>query len=338
MAFSLRATVRKRIVNATELSWTKSHKRQLSGRVKALKPFDPYHSPFCTCAPKLTLNVYNGCGGECFYCYTSSYAFGRWGYESDAWGPRKNVVDDLASDLRRIATDESLAELRPLPVVVSLSSDPYPQTPRVDESKLLLIRRCLQMLSEAGAPVLLQTKSDLFVRDLDVLDPRSTVIGVTITTASGALAARIEPHCPPPSARFAALREATGRGFSTLCRIDPVIPGVNDDDAGLRDLIERIASIGVRHVVSSTFKKRTDSAARFARLLPDEAVQSDHLYERTESAGYRYIKAEHRRDVMQHVRDVAISAGMTFSCCREGFPDLNAGTCDGQHLLGKQGA
>ena len=47
-------------------SWTASAKKKLAGRLKVVKPFDPYNSPLCTCPPKLTLNVYTGCGFECF--------------------------------------------------------------------------------------------------------------------------------------------------------------------------------------------------------------------------------------------------------------------------------
>ena len=75
-----------------------------------------------------------------------------------------------------------------MPVVVSLSSDPYPDTSRVRESELCLTRQCLQRIVASSHPVLLQTKSDLFVRDLDVLDPASTIVGVTVTTASDELA------------------------------------------------------------------------------------------------------------------------------------------------------
>ena len=310
------------------LGWTPPAKRQLAGRLKAIKPFDPYHSPLCTCPPKLTLNVYTGCGMECFYCYTSTYAWGRWGRESDRWGPRKDVPAGVEHDLALLA--EAGAPLSTLPVVVSLSSDPYPDTPRVNEKDLLLTRRCLEMLADAGRAVLVQTKSDMVVRDLDVLSPARDVIGMTITTADAALAARMEPYAPPPERRIAALAEAARRGLRTLCRIDPLVPGVNDAAEPLERLAGLLRDAGVSQIVSSTFKKRWDSARRFEKLFPREAEASAGLYEPSPVQGYNYLSAELRRRMMETLREMAHRHGLAFSCCREGFPELNDCCCDGR--------
>jgi len=318
---------------AEKAGWTRERKRWLSARLRALKPFDPYHSPLCTCGPKLTLNVYTGCGFECFYCYTSTYSRGRWGRDSERWGPRAEVVENVSRDLVRIRDDGDLAELRALPVVVSLSSDPYPDGPRWREAELGLTRRCLELLAEAGHPLLVQTKSDLLVRDLDVLSSGRCVVGVTVTVLDEALAGRLEPYAPSPERRIAALSAASGRGLATLCRIDPLVPGVTDGAGQLERLVKRLAAAGVNQVVSSTFKKRRDSAVRFARLFPDAAASSEPLYETREVAGYRYLLERERRDRMERVKALAESHGLTFSCCREGMPELNGASCDGQHWL-----
>jgi len=315
------------------MKWTKSSKQALAARLRALKPFDPYHSLLCTCWPKLTLNVYTGCGFECFYCYTSSYSRGRWGRDSAAWGPRADIPAGLERDIYTIQRDDRLRDLRTLAVVVSLSSDPYPDTPRVSEKDLRLTRRCLELLAQADFPILLQTKSDLLVRDLDVLRPDRTVIGMTVTTHDEPLARRMEPFAPPPSARIAALAEAARRGFRTLCRIDPLVPGLNDDEKTVAELVTRLAAAGVLQVVSSTFKLRSDSAARFAQLSPEAAAAAEPLYEKNETAGYRYLIECERRRRMEMVRRIAQAHGLAFSCCREGMPELNSATCDGQHWV-----
>ena len=220
------------------LGWTASAKRKLAGRLKVIKPFDPYHSPLCTCPPKLTLNVYTGCGFECFYCYTSSYAWGRWGRTSDRWGPRKDVLRGLEKDIAALA--DAGPPLTRMPVVLSLSSDPYPDSPLVNEGELRLTRGCLERLTTAGWQVHIQTKSDMILRDLDALDPERALIGLTITTADRRLAARMEPFAPPPERRIDALAEAGRRGFDTICRIDPLVPGVNDAAAPLAELVQRL--------------------------------------------------------------------------------------------------
>ncbi len=313
----------------------------MASKLKALKPFDPYHSALCTCGPKLPLNVYTGCGYECLYCYTSSYSRGRWGRDSAAWGPRADVVRHLERDITRMDADSELTGLKDLPVVLSLSSDPYPQTPRVSEAKLCLTRRCIELLAGAGFALLMQTKSDLVTRDFDVLPAEKTVVGMTITTLDRTLARKLEPYAPAPSARIEALATAAERGFATLCRIDPLVPGVNDTARQVEDLTNELAAAGVNQVVSSTFKKRRDSAARFASVsggFPEAAASSEHLYEPNEVSGYRYIIEPERRRRMQMVKAIAESHGLEFSCCREGMPELNTRSCDGQHLLRRPAA
>ena len=179
----------------------------------------------------------------------------------------------------------------------------------------------------------MQTKSDLIVRDLDVLPEGRTVIGLTVTVLDDALARELEPYAPPPGRRIAALAAAAERGFKTICRVDPLLPGVNDSARQLEALIKRLAAAGVDQVVSSTFKKRRDSAARFAsadRGFPEAAASSEHLYERKEISGYRYLVEPERRRRMETVKAIAESHGLAFSCCREGMAELNSATCDGQ--------
>ncbi len=318
-----------------EMDWNAETKRRIDGKLKALKPFDPYNSSLCTCPPKLTLNVYNGCGNECFYCYFSAYARGRWGYHADTWGPRKDIVENLRRDIRLISSgeDELLEPLRGFFVVVSLSSDPYPDAANVKEKDIGVTRECLRELVVGGFKVLLQTKSDLLVRDLDVLDPEATVIGMTITTDDERLAAKIELHAPPPSRRIAALAESARRGFKTICRVDPIIPRLNDDGAALDRLIGKLAGAGVGQVISSTYKKKPDNAARFEERFSRIAAATRGLYETRTTEGYHYMRRRHRVALMEMVADIARRHGLLFSCCREGIKLGTAKICDGRALL-----
>ena len=46
-------------------------KSRVEGQI--IRPFDPWGSEDCTCAPKLTFNPYTGCAYGCLYCYITSY-------------------------------------------------------------------------------------------------------------------------------------------------------------------------------------------------------------------------------------------------------------------------
>ncbi|MFO7900352.1 MAG: radical SAM protein, partial [Planctomycetota bacterium] len=103
-------------------------------------------------------------------------------------------------------------------------------------------------------------------------------------------------------------------------------------------LVTRLAAAGVNQVVSSTFKLRRDSAARFAERFPEAAAAAEPLYQAERIAGYRYLAEPERRRRMEMVKALAEEAGLGFSCCREGMPELNAESCDGQHLLAEPDA
>lgn len=303
-----------------------------AGRLSVLRPFDPWASRLCTCPPKLSLNPYNGCGNECFYCYVSSYS--RW-WGGDRVVPKQDLERKLARDIEKIAMadDPALSKWRGGFVSIANSSDPYPQAPAPNEAELRLTRRCLSMLSESGFRILLVTKSDLVIRDLDILDPARTVIAITVTTDRDDLAARMEPYAPSPLARLAALRECAGQGFATVCRVDPIILGLNDEASDLERLMERLADAGVPHIISSTLKLRLDSARRLQSKFPEIYARLWPRYQRSPRRdNYWYLPEGDRRGCLEVVSELAQRQGMTFAVCREGLTDLNTALCDGREI------
>jgi DNA repair photolyase len=314
--------------------WSKGEKRRISGKLAVLNCFDPWSSPLCTCGPKLSLDVYAGCGYQCFYCYTSSYNWKYWG--RDRVRPKSHVLRRLERDIRKIqsGSDPELAALADAFVAVSNSSDPYPDAPQASEAELRLTRQALAALTEARFRILLLTKSDMLVRDLDVLDARRTVIGTTITTDSEELASKMEPFAPPPGRRLRAIARAVEAGFATLCRIDPIIPGLNDAPDDLARLVTKLAAAGVKHIVASTLKQQPRIASRFRDRFPEHAQALASSYDQSRRiSGYHYLEEPVRRRCIECVRALALSAGMGFASCREGFAERNTAPCDGRHLV-----
>jgi DNA repair photolyase len=308
-------------------------RQALSRKLSVLNCFDPWSSPLCTCGPKLSLDPYTGCPGECAYCYAATYLWRYWG--RDRVQPKRNLLTRLRRDLRRIAAgdDPDLARLQGAWVTVSNSSDPYPEVPRADERELGLTREALVLLAEAGMGVLLQTKSDLFTRDLDVLPLRRTVVGVTITTLDAALASRLEPGMPAPERRLAAIATTAAAGLPALVRIDPLVPGLNTDPEALQQLVQAAAQAGARHVVSSTLKLQPGSRQRLAAAFPQLGPSLSLYTESQGRGGYRQLPLPARRTLLQGLREMVLAAGLSFGVCREAeLTGLSTTSCDGRHL------
>lgn len=277
--------------------------------------FDPWQSRLCTCPKKYSLNPYTGCSHGCVYCYITSYI---------PRGFKARLKKNLLKQLKR-----ELTKLDPrIPVTISNSSDPYQPL----EKDYRQTRACLELLKNFNFKVQIVTKGDLVVRDAQLLAEMRAAVAITITTLDDAIAAKLEPFAPPPECRLRALQHLAERDIPVACRIDPIIPGINDDVA---ELVKELADIGVSHVTSSTFKPRPDSWRRFSEAFPEAAARLKELYfeKGTRMQNSYYLPEEVRFRLMQRVRDACDKHGVTFATCREDFKLNTAPSCDGTHLL-----
>ncbi len=322
---------RGRQCGALDLCRWRELKPKLASQLDVLKPFDPWSGPLCTCPPKLALDVYSGCGYECVYCYVSAYNARCWG--SDRVRPKRDVVRRLERDLGRLHWRLELAGLGGLPVALSNSSDPYPAAAQADEAALLLTRRALEVLVAAGHPLLVTTKSPLVMRDLDLLAQVPSVLAMTVTVLDATTARRLEPLASDPRERLAALGEAARLGLSVACRVDPLIPGVNDEPEDLAPLLDDLAAAGVKRVICSTYKHRPDAFRRLAEVFPNQTRRIAELLDRTRRvSGYYYLQAEFRREMLERVQALAHKRGLTISVCREKIAGVSDGICDARDL------
>ena len=288
--------------------------------MRVLRRFDPWGNPLCTCPPKYSLAPYTGCTHMCLYCYAATYI----GVKDST--PKKDFLRNLTSDLRK-------AE-RSLFVSMSNSSDPYPPA----EARLGLTRDALGLLIQRGFRVLVVTKSDLFVRDLDIIAEGRVSVSVTVTTLDESLARVLEPGAPPPHRRVDALARAARAGIPVSARVDPVIPGLNDDPSEVRELIHTLKEAGVRHVVTSTLKLKPRILRRLGEAFPDMHGYWKRLYvdRGVRVRSYLYLEAQLRRKLLGPVVEEARKLGMTYATCREGLGDpsfFSAPSCDGSHLI-----
>jgi DNA repair photolyase len=284
------------------------------GGLGVISEFDPWRSRLCTCPRKLTLNPYTGCDHACVYCYASAYV------------PRFSEVrpkKDVVSRVRREAST-----LKGETVSIANSSDPYPLL----EADLCLTRNCLKILAQCNCRVQIVTKSSLVVRDADLLRGFPSMVSLTITTDDEGAARLIEPGSPSPSERLKAAAFLVNMGIPTSVRVDPIIPFLNDEP---ESLICSLASVGIKHVTSSTLKVTQRNWAGICEAVPEVAVKLRPFYfERGERiGGHFYLPRDLRLRLLKKVGSLAEKYGMKFGTCRDAVSFLNSGVCDGSWLL-----
>jgi len=281
-----------------------------------IREFDPWSSRFCTCPYKFTLNPYTGCGHHCLYCYARSYI-----KDFDRPRPKSKLLIHILRDVQIIPRNALIS--------LSESSDPY--TP--PEDSLGLTRKVLEVLSNGGFRVLIVTKSDLVIRDIDILSRIPSTVSITITTMDEGITSRLEPKAPQPHRRLEALRRVAKSRIPTVLRLDPIIPGINDNVESIEDLIKAAVDAGILQVISSTYKARFDSLRMISRAFPHVKSKLVDLYlvKGIKVGGYYYLPLEIRMKYMTLVKNIAEKYGLIFTTCREGLYHLNTPGfyCDG---------
>jgi DNA repair photolyase len=179
---------------------------------------------------KYVINPYTGCVHGCVYCYASFMK--RFTDHPEPWGAFLDVKANAPEILER----QLARRRRPLTECVLLSSvtDPY----QMPEKRFGLTRRILEVLLRHNVPVEILTKSDLVLRDLDLLSRfGAAAVEMSLGTEDDDWGSILEPRAPPPSRRLAALAALRKRGIATSAFVSPFIPGVSD----LRRIVDALA-------------------------------------------------------------------------------------------------
>lgn len=181
------------------------------------------------------LNPYIGCAHHCAYCYAPSVLDA----DRETWGcqirARRNMPAILSRELRRKERGV---------VGISTVTDPYQPAERTFK----LTRYCLERLLRHDWPVCILTKSDLVVRDLDLLGSFSErEVGFTITTMDEHQRRLMEPGAPPIARRLAAMRLLSDADVPTYAFIGPIYPMATVNE--LRNLVRQVHEAGARYVL-----------------------------------------------------------------------------------------
>lgn len=185
-----------------------------------------------------TLNPYSGCTYGCTYCYAAFFA--RSDEKQADWGNWVEIKENTLDVLRRMKTN-----LRDKTVYMSSVTDPYQPV----ERHLGLVRELLRELLDRGVRLVVQTRSPLVVRDIDLLVQFEHVrVNMTVSTDSRAVQRVFEPKCPSPSKRLQAISKVNTAGIKTSITMTPLLPIENPPA-----FVTALKETGVNHFVVQPF-------------------------------------------------------------------------------------
>ncbi|MFQ5515283.1 MAG: radical SAM protein, partial [Myxococcota bacterium] len=218
-----------------------------------------------------TINPYRGCSFGCTYCY-ARYTHSFLGLEDPTAFEREIFVKrDAGTVLQREAT---AARLRARPIAIGTATDPYQPA----EARYHVTADILTVLARYwGLRVSITTKSALIVRDrvlLQRLARRSTVrIHVSLACRDRALARRLDPGAPTPERRLHTVRALAEAGLAVGLSAVPILPGINDSEAALRELFEAARGQGVGWVQVAPLFLASASRRHFLRWLGESCTE-----------------------------------------------------------------
>lgn len=180
------------------------------------------------------MNIYRGCCHGCIYCDSRSecYHIDRF----DTVQAKENALSIIRDDLRR--------KVKRGVVGTGAMSDPY----NPFEKELELTRHALELVDAFGFGISITTKSDLVVRDIDILsqirEHSPVICGITVTTADEKLASRVEPGAPSPQKRLEAVRILRENDIFSGILLMPVLPFLEDSAENVLGVVEAAHSAG----------------------------------------------------------------------------------------------
>ena len=175
----------------------------------------------------VSINPYRGCEHGCIYCFarpTHAYLGLSPGLDFET----RIFSKPKAAELLR----EELARKSYVCQAIALGANTDPYQPV--EKDLGITRSILEVLSEHQHPVAVVTKSQLVLRDRDILAPMAkknlASVFVSITTLDPELARNMEPRASTPEKRLETLRGLSEEGIPCGVLASPMIPALNDSE------------------------------------------------------------------------------------------------------------
>lgn len=281
-----------------------------------ITPFDPWENSLCTCPFKYSLSAYTGCVHGCLYCYASSYI-----RNFSLARAKKDFLARLKREIKKIPQNSIIA--------LASSSDPYQPL----EKKLRLTRESLKIFENYKLRINIVTKSSLILEDSDILRNLERVtVSISLTTLDEKLAKKLEPYGSSPNQKLKAI-EKLSKYIPVIVRFDPLIYELNTSE--IPKIVRIIKSAGAKQIITSTYKMKPDNFKRMLKIFPEYKNLWEKLYlaEGEKRNGYVYLPEDLRKKLITFVRLIALEEKLKFSCCREGFANLNTANCDGNSLL-----
>ncbi len=186
------------------------------------------------------MNIYRGCSHGCIYCDSRSRCY-QFTHAFEDIEVKQNAPELLEAALR--------SKRSRCMIGTGAMSDPYLHI----EEELGLTRKCLEIILRYGFGACLLTKSDMILRDIDLLDEinktAKCVVQMTLTTYDDTLCSILEPNVCNTKRRVQVLEEMQKRGIPTVVWLTPILPFINDNEDNIKAILDECIRTDVKGMI-----------------------------------------------------------------------------------------
>ena len=185
------------------------------------------------------MNLYRGCTHGCIYCDSRSDVYNMY-HDFEDIEVKQNSLELLKKEL---------IKKTPSMIGTGAMTDPYVPL----EGHLKYLRRALEMIYKYGFGFTCITKSDLVLRDLDLLlkinEKSKAVVQMTLTTSDDDLSSILEPNVCTTSRRVEVLKKLSDAGIPTVVWLSPILPYINDTEENINRIIDYCIESNVKGIL-----------------------------------------------------------------------------------------
>ena len=185
------------------------------------------------------MNLYRGCSHGCIYCDSRSEVYGM-KHEFEDIEVKENALQLLKRELMK--RQKSM-------IGTGAMTDPYIPL----ENRLKFVRKSLELIDRYGFGFTCITKSDLVLRDLDLLKKINSntkaVVQMTLTTFDDELCAILEPNVCNTSRRIEVLNILKDEEIPTVVWLCPILPYINDTADNINSILDSCIGADVKGII-----------------------------------------------------------------------------------------
>lgn len=252
---------------------------------------------------KWDLNIYRGCEHGCKYCfalYSHNYMNSNQFFEEVY--VKINIVEKLEEELRKSSWKKEFINIGGV-------TDSYQRA----EQKYKLMPEILKLMIKYKNPCIISTKSDLILRDFDLIDELSNItyvnVAATITAVDENIRRKIEPNGVSSKIRFRMLKEFSKTNASIGVHAMPIIPYITDTRENIEGLYQGARDCNATYLLAQILNLRGITKWNFLNFL-----KSDYrdIYPKIEKL-YKYgrVDSAYSRDLYSMIAEIRAKYGVS---------------------------